>query len=186
MNLFKGLIPIRKNYTGYSSTLPDVADGGGDGMPGDCLGGRQLEGGQGRRDRGGGVQPDRHRLIRGQQARYPVVQPAQHYNAKGWSNQCCGSGMFIPDSNFFHPGSEFFHPGPNFFHPGTRIRICSAQTRTGIGLLEKPPAMKQFLDVESHFGVRASYATRRKRRYEANNCGWTQPLFRKARDRRIN
>jgi hypothetical protein len=31
-------------------------------------------------------------------------------------------------------------------------------------------------------GVRASYATRRKRRYEANKCGWTQPLFHKARD----
>ncbi len=28
----------------------------------------------------------------------------------GW-NQCCGSGMFIPDPTFFHPGSEFFHPG---------------------------------------------------------------------------
>jgi hypothetical protein len=63
---------------------------------------------------------------------------------------------------------------------------CSAQTRTGIGLREKPPAVKQFLAVESHLGVRASYATRRKCRYEANKCGWTQPLFRKARDRRIN
>ncbi len=82
MNLLKALIPFRKNYTGCS-TLPDVTDGGGDGMPGDGLGGRKLEGGQGRRDRGGGVQPGRHRLIRGQQARYPVVKPAQHYNAKG-------------------------------------------------------------------------------------------------------
>ncbi len=35
-------------------------------------------------------------------------------------------------------------------------------------------------------GVRASYATQRKRRYEANKCGWTQPLFRKSRDRGIN
>ena len=35
-------------------------------------------------------------------------------------------------------------------------------------------------------GVRASYATRRKRKYKANKCGWTQPLFRKARDRGIN
>ena len=61
-----------------------------------------------------------------------------------------------------------------------------AQTRTGIGLLGKPPAVKQFPSVESHLGVRASYATRRKRRYEANKCGWTQPLFRKARDRGIN
>jgi len=42
---------------------------------------------------------------------------------------------------------------------------CSAQTRTGIGLLEKPPAEKRFPAVESHLGVRASYATRRKRRY---------------------
>ncbi len=30
------------------------------------------------------------------------------------------------------------------------------------------------------------YATQRKRRYEANKCGWTQPLFRKARDRGVN
>ncbi len=36
---------------------------------------------------------------------------------------------------------------------------CSAQTRTGIGLLGKPPAVKQFLAVESHLGVCASYAT---------------------------
>ncbi len=61
-----------------------------------------------------------------------------------------------------------------------------AQTRTGIGLLEKPPAVKQFLAVESHLGERASYATRRKSRYEANKCGWTQPLFRKAGDHGIN
>ncbi len=65
-------------------------------------------------------------------------------------------------------------------------RKCSAQTRTGIGLLEKPPAVKQFLAVESHLGVGASYATRRKRRYEANKCGWTQPLFRKAHNCGIN
>jgi hypothetical protein len=51
-----------------------------------------------------------------------------------------------------------------------KLTCCSAQTRTGIGLLEKPPAVKQFLAVESHLGVRASYATRRKRRYEANKC----------------
>jgi hypothetical protein len=51
------------------------------------------------------------------------------------------------------------------------VSQCLAQTRTGIGLLEKPPAEKQFLAVESHLGVRASYATRRKRRYEANKCG---------------
>ncbi len=63
---------------------------------------------------------------------------------------------------------------------------CSAQTRTELGLLGKPPAVKQFLAVESHLGVRTSYATRRKRRYEANKCGWTQPVFRKARDRGIN
>ncbi len=48
---------------------------------------------------------------------------------------------------------------------------CSAQTRNGIGLLEKPPAEKRFPAVESHLGVRASYATRRKRRYEADKCG---------------
>ncbi len=46
---------------------------------------------------------------------------------------------------------------------------CSAQTRTGIGLLRKPPAVKQFPTVESL--IRASYAAQRKRRYEANKCG---------------
>ena len=40
--------------------------------------------------------------------------------------------------------------------------------------------------VRSHLGVRGSYVTRRKRRYEANKCGSTQPLFRKARDLGIN
>ncbi len=33
------------------------------------------------------------------------------------ANQCCGSGIFIPD-----PGTDFFHPGTDFFHPGSRIR----------------------------------------------------------------
>jgi hypothetical protein len=36
-------------------------------------------------------------------------------------NQCCGSGMFIPD-----PGSEFFHPGSRIQGQkdfGSRIRI---------------------------------------------------------------
>ncbi len=87
--------PVSEEFYTGCSTLPDVADSGGDGMPGDGLGGRQLEGGQGRRDGSGGVQPGRHRLICGQQARYPVVQPAQHCNAKGWLNQGCGSGMCI-------------------------------------------------------------------------------------------
>ncbi len=66
------------------------------------------------------------------------------------------------------------------------ILVCSAQTRTRIGLLGKPPAVNRFPAVESHLGVRASYATRRKRRYEVNKCGWTQPIFRKARDRGVN
>ncbi len=35
-------------------------------------------------------------------------------------------------------------------------------------------------------GVRPSYTTRRKHRYEAYKCGWTQPLFRKARHSGIN
>jgi hypothetical protein len=42
------------------------------------------------------------------------------------------------------------------------------RNRVGIG---KPPAVKQFPSIESHLGIRASYATRRKRRYEANKCG---------------
>jgi hypothetical protein len=49
--------------------------------------------------------------------------------------------------------------------------IFLAQTRTGIGLLGISPAVKQFPSVESHLGVRATYANRRKRRYEANKCG---------------
>ena len=48
------------------------------------------------------------------------------------------------------------------------------------------PSSEAVPSVRSHLGVRASYATRRKRRYEANKCGWTQPLFRKARDHGIN
>ncbi len=63
---------------------------------------------------------------------------------------------------------------------------CLAQTRTRIGLLGKPPAEKQFPTLESHLGIRASYPTQRKRRYEANKCGLTQPLFRNVRDRGIN
>ncbi len=38
-------------------------------------------------------------------------------------DQCCGSGMFIPD-----PGSNIFSsriPDPTFFHPGSRIRFFS-------------------------------------------------------------
>jgi hypothetical protein len=70
-----------------------------------------------------------------------------------------------------------------YFH---KISICSAQTRTGIGHLRNPQQLNWFPAIESHLGVPASYATRRKLRYEANKCGWTQPLFRKARDRGIN
>jgi hypothetical protein len=29
-------------------------------------------------------------------------------NKKVYLQQCCGSGMFIPDPHFFHPGSELF------------------------------------------------------------------------------
>jgi hypothetical protein len=57
------------------------------------------------------------------------------------------------------------------FHIHVPFSNCSAQTWTGIGLLEKPPAVNRFPAVESQLGVRASYATRRKRRYEANKCG---------------
>ncbi len=71
--------------------------------------------------------------------------------------------------------------GEGFFHAH-----CSAQTRTGIGHLRRPPGVELIPAVESHLGVRAPYATRRKRRYEANKCGWTQPLFRKTRDRGVN
>ncbi len=63
---------------------------------------------------------------------------------------------------------------------------CSAQTRIEVGHLRKPQELNWFPAVESHLGVRAPYATRRKRRYEANKCGWTQPLFSKARHRGVN
>jgi hypothetical protein len=49
--------------------------------------------------------------------------PVDQYllNTVECDNQCCGSGMFIPDPNFFHPGSRirmFSIPDP-----GSRIRI---------------------------------------------------------------
>jgi hypothetical protein len=66
------------------------------------------------------------------------------------------------------------------------VCLCSAQTRTGIEHLRRPPGVELIPAVESHLGVRAPYETRRKRRYEANKCGWTQPLFRKALDRGVN
>jgi hypothetical protein len=64
--------------------------------------------------------------------------------------------------------------------------FCSAQTRTRIGHLRKPPGVELIPAVESHLGVRAPYETRRKRRYEANKCGWTQHLFCKALDSGVN
>ncbi len=58
-----------------------------------------------------------------------------------------------------------------YIHIPTEEYHCSAQTRTGIGLLEKPAAVNQYPAVESHLGVRASNVTRSKRRYEANKYG---------------
>ncbi len=49
------------------------------------------------------------------------------------------------------------------------MQATQVQTRTGIVLLGKPPEVKQFPSFESHLGVRAFYATRRKRRYEATS-----------------
>ncbi len=90
-------------------------------------------------------------------------------------------GTLWPILSYLSPFSlSFSLGGPKYKNQ------CSAQTRTGMGLLGKPPAEKQFPTVKSHLVVGASYATRRKRKYEANKCGWTQPLFRKARDRGIN
>ncbi len=62
---------------------------------------------------------------------------------------------------------------------------CSALTRTGIGLLGKPPAVKQFPPSKANRRTRLLRDPRAKGRYEANKCGWTQPLFRGARDRGI-
>ncbi len=56
------------------------------------------------------------------------------------------------------------------------LGYCSAQTQTGIGHLRKPPVIELI----------PCCRTRRKLRYEANKCGWSQPLFCKARDRGIN
>ncbi len=52
-----------------------------------------------------------------------------------------------------------------------KISQCSAQTRTGIGHLRKPPGVELIPCRRNHLGVRAPYATRRKLRYEANKCG---------------
>jgi hypothetical protein len=45
-------------------------------------------------------------------------------------NQCCGSGMFIPDPIFFHPGSririkefKYFNPKNGFQALGNMIRV---------------------------------------------------------------
>ncbi len=43
-----------------------------------------------------------------------------------------------------------------------------------------------FTLLQEPVGVLASYVPTRKCRYEANKCGWTQPLFRAGHDRRIN
>jgi hypothetical protein len=43
--------------------------------------------------------------------------------------QCCGSGMFIPDPTFFHPGSDLSIPDPNFFpHPGSTSKNLNILT----------------------------------------------------------
>ena len=83
---------------------------------------------------------------------------------------------------------------PTYFYHNQRARSeqglksrcplgwCSSQTRTGLGLLGKPPAVKQFPPSEANRCTRPT----RKCRYEANKCGWTQPLFRGAPDHGIN
>ncbi len=50
------------------------------------------------------------------------------------------------------------------------LHCCSAQTRTGIGLLGKPPAVKQFPPSKA---TRCTRLLRdpAQRRYEANKCG---------------
>ncbi len=35
----------------------------------------------------------------------------QPKDVRAYSEQCCGSGRFIPDPIIFHPGCEIFHPG---------------------------------------------------------------------------
>ncbi len=51
-----------------------------------------------------------------------AAEPVEYSSVKmGTIIQCCGSGMFIPES-----GSDYFLsriPDPNFFHPRSRIRI---------------------------------------------------------------
>jgi hypothetical protein len=58
------------------------------------------------------------------------------------------------------------------------ISNCSAQTQTRIGLLEEIPrsGSDSLPLLLGHLGVRAPYATRRKRRYEANQV-WMNTTF---------
>ncbi len=72
---------------------------------------------------------------------------------------------------------------PNFFHDKSQFEVCSAQTQTGIGHLRKPPGVELIPCCRK---LLRRTRTLRKRRYIANKCGWTQPLFRKARDHGVN
>ncbi len=52
--------------------------------------------------------------------------------------------------------------------------------------LEKPPGVELIPCRRKPLRRTRTLRDRRKLRYEANKCGWTQPLFRKARDHGVN
>jgi hypothetical protein len=56
---------------------------------------------------GGGSCPDCGRIFRSRAML--TKHRKQDHQVPG--NQCCGSGMFIPDPTFFHPGSRILDPG---------------------------------------------------------------------------
>jgi hypothetical protein len=65
------------------------------------------------------------------------------------------------------------------------VHSCSAQTRTGIGHLRKPPGVE--LIPCRRKPLRRTRTLRDPAQMQVSNkCGWTQPLFRKACDHGVN
>jgi hypothetical protein len=50
----------------------------------------------------------------------PRYSPTKEFYQKKGFFQCCGSGMFIPDTAEFFPSRI---PDPYFFYPGSQIHI---------------------------------------------------------------
>jgi len=77
---------------------------------------------------------------------------------------------------------KFLHKCINIF----KLSMFGTDPDRNGALEETPRSWTDSCRWLSHLGVRAPSETRRKRRYEANKCGWTQPLFHKARNRGVN